>query len=92
MTNACIANDAMIPKELTNNFHISFLLVQQNILHFEIPNILILLIGDNEWPKCQISHFNKVNSLNNINYHYTTLHDIILTCSRMQTNSKFHRG
>ena len=24
--------------ELTNNFHISFLLVQKNILHFEIPN------------------------------------------------------
>ena len=31
----------MILKELTNNFHISFLLVQQNILHFEIPNIIV---------------------------------------------------
>ena len=28
-----------IQKELTNDFHISFLLVQKNVLHFEIPNV-----------------------------------------------------
>lgn len=26
-------------KKLTDNFHISFLLVQKNVLHFEVPNV-----------------------------------------------------
>ena len=36
-----LLNDAVILKELTNNFHISFLLVQQYVLHFEIPSIIV---------------------------------------------------
>ena len=31
----------MIAKELTNNFYVSFLLVQQDVLHFEIPTIIV---------------------------------------------------